>query len=241
MEKIKFTGEISASLVASACANKINEIIDELHTINVQKVTIDRLVEEDRLKTLEDKIEFIMKNGAGLKGVILKSGSETLSHYETAPLQDLWDEQNEANVNRSFYVNSEPTVKESIAPYDIKAQTTRTIIKPTVKECNCSISDYTDIEDGEQCFICHRKIKKPSVKECDSKGNIVMNSNPLVDELLEKYNKDQKIEEIISYVNNLRWKHKIKELTIDDYYDLHNRDIDYLASWLRDKLRDICK
>lgn len=210
--------------------SKINEIIDELDRLKTLEDKIEKLWSKHELS--DNEIKFIMKNGAGLKEVILKSGSETLSHYETAPLQDLWDEQNEPKISDIGEIEKHPTCKHT----PIYSGKCCKECEPTVKECNCSISDYTDIEDGEQCFICHRKIKKPSVKECDSKGNIVMNSNPLVDELLEKYNKDQKIEEIISGT-----KDYLSCVDEDNCTGADNCECLYhkFESWLRDKLKSL--
>lgn len=65
--------------------DKINEIIRYVETLNIQKVTIDRLIEEDRLQTLEDKVKFIMENN------VLPEDYK-LGDLEKITLKDLWDE-----------------------------------------------------------------------------------------------------------------------------------------------------
>lgn len=136
MEKIKVTGEISAGLVASACANKINEIIDELQTIRIERTNIDTVTKEDRLKTLEDKIENVR---------------ELLVRSKLVRQEDLWDEQNEIKFNPPVEVETgveyevKPTVnipekiRVVVGKKDNWGETleAKDEFEPTVKECDC--------------------------------------------------------------------------------------------------------
>lgn len=225
MEKIKgrrIIGEFGDAEEMTGVECKINEIIDELHTINVQKVTIDRLVEEDRLKTLEDMFSDARVSFSALEDKI-ESVRELLVRSKLVRPEDLWDEQNEANVNRSFYVNSEPTVIDmgscTTVPPKYFTWTGGGKGEPTVKECSVDCKE----QNSKYCPCDFYNIENKRFNEAIDK------------EVL----KGKKIEEIIKqlHMKFILSDGMLYQVDSDGY--TYEAKISYIESWLRDKLKSL--
>lgn len=120
--------------------DKINEIIDWVNEPDEGY---------DSLKTLEDKIEFIMKNTLSTTKIPNNDNWDS-SHRVPARLQDLWDEQNE-DKGWSCGKCKQEALGLTNEPIPEHHRTCRNRIEPTVKEC----------ENGEQrCCVIYDKAEK---------------------------------------------------------------------------------
>lgn len=160
----------------------------------------------DRLKTLEDKVKFIMKNiPAAMRPNFKPDWS----------LQDLWDEDNAKLCSHGFpYSNS-----DEICGCKLNQE-------PTVKEYPCKCD-------------CHNKMTK---EELYPDNRPITNCGLCC--LDEPIDKSEKIEEIISGFYRMFPKEKIDRLSPlfeQVNKQTHNERLVSFESWLRDKLKDICK
>lgn len=201
---------------------------------------------EDSLKTLEDKVKFIMKN---TDKEIFNQTSMQEADSKWVTLQDLWDEQNEKHLGKELIKEFiKPTVKECPIPncicktdgihFTVNKFGNTYIIEPTVKEypCKCDCHKemtkeelYPDDRPIANCGLCC--LDKPTVKECEHDW-VDMGANYecfLCDKKKDKpTDKSEKIEEIISDFCRLGIK---LDLEIEDGYIIKN--------WLRDKLKSL--
>ncbi len=234
MEKIELKEEVkldsSNNVILSLkglakITNSINEIIDELQTIRIERTNIDTITKEDRLKTLEDNLDDLgnMFNDSIRK---VKTLEECIDNLEIA-----FKNQSQEIVELRSDIYSLKTLEDKIEKLDrtiklvngdhwkefkkfaewfneanskIEFIMDKSVVTVTAghKELILPLRSLYEEQLRDKDLWDEQKVDgtistgdcEPTVKECDSKGNIVMNSNPLVDELLEKYNKDQKNE-----------------------------------------------
>lgn len=164
------------------------EKIEELTTKHIIKC-MKQLT--DRLKTLEDKIEFIMKNSHWTNWF---TTSDTLIRR---PLQDLWDEQNEdrgwrcgkCEIEEAGYQSgesipehfrtckkrTEPTVKEAEKGDGEKPYIcTCPDCEPTVNMDNAKISITNNKKDWGKTLEAKEEDFEPTVKECDCDDGVTL-------------------------------------------------------------------
>lgn len=237
MEKIKGCTLPDGSVQMSGVESKINEIIDWFEKLAESCIESDAK-KEDRLKTLEDNLEwlnnlvnrdigkleamakFIMKNSYW--SLIDNLSAEVDDSKERKSLQDLYDEQNEDNVCCDNGKFGEPHICQKIQ-------------EPTVKKADNYIKsrecEHAYLEDFTTCIYCGKSritTTKPSVKECDCVGGFgkcIWCNNSL------SKNKSQKIEEIISEL------YSFFDTKLPNRLEVY--EISVLKSWLRDKLTKI--
>jgi len=216
--------------------SKINEIIDwvnkyEFHIIDSM---VDPVVNENHLKTLEDKVEkldkdntlfanavlkrfqeiearvkFIMENGKGLKEVSYTANHQTTKMFQDCKLQDLWDEENAKLCSHGFpYSNS-----DEICGCKLNQE-------PTVKEYPCKCD-------------CHNKMTK---EELYPDNRPITNCGLCC--LDEPIDKSEKIEEIIGEFKK-DYFDLCETIKLEGVYEIIILSWDKIKPWLRDKLKEL--
>lgn len=239
MEKIKYHTDIRKQIVeVSTAVNQIIDWVNEPDDVEDRLKTLEDKMNEltylrpfdisNTIKTLEDKVKFIMDKS------IIKHGD-----LRDWSLQDLWDEEEikEGHLASVKAYVKEPTAKEYVC---ICAD-----CEPTVKECD-NPCEHSYTTKSDYCVVCG-DLRKPTDNSEKIEEDIPGFEGTIaaLDKIAEKYcpsfempkppvNKAEKIEEIFS-----EFMEKINETFWEVPAVFRTQRKSKFESWLRDKLKEL--